>query len=100
MKNKVFNVWIKELASIVFTQALQALVLAVLMSVVVGLFLASKADGANTTNYAIGVYAIIAMMSLSKIELLVKRIKESSLESKPLTPLTEDILFSFRNNNV
>ena len=74
MKNKVFNVWIKELTSIVFTQALQALVLAVLMSVVVGLFLASKADGANTTNYAIGVYAIIAMMSLSKIELLVKRI--------------------------
>ena len=34
----------------------------------------------------------------SNIKYIYDKIKESSLESKPLMPLTEDILFSFRNN--
>ena len=70
MKNKVFNTWIRELATLVFTQAMQAFVLAIIMSVVVNLFVTSLEDNAE----ALGIYAIIAMASLSKIELLVKNI--------------------------
>lgn len=72
MKNKVFNIWIKELCSLVFVQSLQALLLTIAFSVIMRLWVGSKTSYA--ANQSMGVYAIIILWQLPKIELLVKKI--------------------------
>ena len=77
MKNKIFNVWIKELCSLVFVQSLQALLMAVMLAIIVKLYVDSgaKADEASDgITQALGVYAIFIMSIIPKIELLVKKI--------------------------
>ena len=75
MKKDVFSVWLKEFCSLVFTQTVQAFLLAIIMSVVIYM-----ANSDNQQQYAgdsvsaTSVIAIIALSSISKIELLVKKI--------------------------
>lgn len=75
MKKDVFSVWLKEFCSLVFTQTVQAFLLAIIMSVV--LYMAN--DGgeqqySGNSVSAVSIIAIIALSSISKIELLVKKI--------------------------
>ncbi len=72
MKKDVFSSWLKEFCSLVFTQTVQAFLLAIIMSVVI--YMASDSKNAGDKVSATSVIAIIAISSVSKIELLVKRI--------------------------
>ena len=70
MKNDVFNAWFKELCSLVFVQTFQAFLLAIVMSIIIKALSLSNSDSID----AIGLLAIIALFSFSKIELLIKNI--------------------------
>lgn len=74
MKKDIFTVWLKEFCSLVFTQAVQAFLLAAIMSVVIatssGNIPSNRGAGASAT----GIIAIIALTAVSKMELLVKKI--------------------------
>lgn len=70
MKNDVFTAWFKELCSLVFVQAFQAFLLSIIMSIIINALAVSSSDSID----AIGLLAIIALFSLSKIELLIKNI--------------------------
>lgn len=72
MKKGVFNVWLKELCSLVFTQTVQAFLLAIILSIVLSVF--SDGTQSEASISAAGVISIIALASISKIELLVKKI--------------------------
>lgn len=72
MKKGVFNIWLKELCSLVFTQTVQAFLLAIIMSIVLSVF--SDGEQTQASMSAAGVIAIIALASISKIELLIKKI--------------------------
>lgn len=74
MKKDVFTVWIKEFCALVFTQTVQAFLLAIIMSIVI-----STANGNSSSNLgadvsATGIIAIIALVSISRVEALVKKI--------------------------
>lgn len=74
MKKDIFSVWIKEFGSLVFTQSVQAFLLSIVMSIVL-----TTAEGGSTSTAGVdvsatGVIAIVALVSISKIELLVKKI--------------------------
>ena len=73
MKNNVFSTWFRELCTLIFVQTFQAFLLAIIMSLIVSLF-ANDAVSVNGGIDAIGLVAIIALYSLSKIELLIKNI--------------------------
>lgn len=75
MKKGIFSSWFREIATIIFTQAIQAFLLAVVMSIII------SALGKNTgqtdqdgQTAAAGLLAIIALSQFGKIELLVKNI--------------------------
>lgn len=74
MKKDVFGVWLRELSSLVLTQSVQAFLLAAVMSVIVSTATGSTAEDQNVAISATGVIAIIALTSISKIEILVKKI--------------------------
>lgn len=74
MKKDVFNVWFREFASLVFTQTVQAFLLAAVMSVIVSTASSASAQDQNVGISATGVIAIVALTSISKIERLVKKI--------------------------
>lgn len=91
MKKGIFNDWFRELATLIFTQTIQAFLLAIVMTIVISAMSSStttsngtnNTDGSsttetnqntNTTNYAAGLLAIIALSQFGKIELLVKNI--------------------------
>lgn len=72
MKKGVFGAWFKELATLIFTQTIQAFLLAIVMTIVI-----SALGGSGTTDtgsYAAGLLAIIALSQFNKIERLVKSI--------------------------
>ena len=71
MKKGVFNIWLKELCSLVFTQTVQAFLLAIIMSIVLAVYAEAGNDDSVS---AAGVIAIVALASISKIELLIKKI--------------------------
>ncbi len=74
MKKGIFGGWFKELASLIFTQTVQAFLLAIIMSIIVNA-LAGSSDGTNTGGtYGAGLLAIIALSQFGKIELLIKNI--------------------------
>ena len=71
MKKGIFGSWFKELATLIFTQTIQAFLLAVVMTIIISaLSTSNKAQG----TYAAGLLAIIALSQFGKIELLVKNI--------------------------
>ncbi|MBO5476523.1 MAG: hypothetical protein J6A15_02065 [Clostridia bacterium] len=72
MKNKVFGVWLRELCSLVFVQSIQALLFTIMLTLVVRLYI-DKNDSA-AAQQSMGVYAILVMTIIPKVELLVKRI--------------------------
>ena len=74
MKKDIFTVWLKEFCSLVFTQAVQAFVLAAIMSVVVATASGNLPANRGAAASATGIIAIIALTAVSKIELLVKKI--------------------------
>lgn len=74
MKKNIFPIWLKEFCSLVFTQAVQAFLLAVVMSVIIAMITEGSTAEAGTSVSATGVIAIVALTAISKIELLVKKI--------------------------
>ncbi len=71
MKKGIFGGWFKELASLIFTQTVQAFLLAIIMSIIVNALTANGGDGGT---YGAGLLAIIALSQFGKIELLIKNI--------------------------
>lgn len=71
MKKGVFGSWFKELASLIFTQTVQAFLLAIIMSIIVNALSSSSGNGGT---YGAGLLAIIALSQFGKIELLIKNI--------------------------
>ena len=74
MKKDVFMVWLKEFCSLIFTQTVQAFLLAIIMSVVVATATNDTIEEQDVAVSATGIIAIIALSSISKVELLVKKI--------------------------
>lgn len=78
MKKDVFNVWFRELCTLILTQTVQAFVLAIILSMMAHLLTSTTVDengnSLNTTLTSAGIICIIALFSLNKIELLVKKI--------------------------
>lgn len=74
MKKDVFMVWLKEFCSLIFTQTVQAFLLAIIMSVVVATATNDTIEEQDIAVSATGIIAIIALSSISKVELLVKKI--------------------------
>ena len=72
MGNSVFSRWFKEFATLVFTQTVQAFLLAIVMTIIVSCL--AEADGNGSSANAAGLLCIIALASFNKIELLVKQI--------------------------
>ncbi|MEG2646227.1 MAG: hypothetical protein RSA08_04285 [Clostridia bacterium] len=75
MKKDVFSTWLKEFASLVFLQTIQSIVFMIIIVIIV------KADNINDKNAvtveqtsALSVLMIVALASISKIELLVKKL--------------------------
>ena len=72
MLNGIFGKWLREFATLVLTQAVQAFLLAVVMTIIISCL--NNAGTDETGNQAAGLLAIIALASFGKIELLVKNI--------------------------
>lgn len=74
MLNGIFGKWLREFATLVFTQAVQAFLLAIVMTIIISCL--GNAGGSDTegSNQAAGLLAIIALASFGKIEMLVKNI--------------------------
>lgn len=73
MKKDSFSIWLKEFCSLVFIQTIQAFLLAIIMSVIVSTAEVAGTDPGDSVS-AVGIIAIIALTSISKIEGLVKKI--------------------------
>ncbi len=74
MLNGIFGKWLREFATLVLTQAVQAFLLAIVMTIVISCLGSSNSSDANTKNQAAGLLCIIALASFGKIEMLVKNI--------------------------
>lgn len=74
MKGNAFQQWLKEFCALVFTQSVQAFLLAIILSMVVLLLTSDSSTESVTTNQAAGVLAIIALASISKMEDLIKKL--------------------------
>lgn len=72
MKGNVFQQWLKEFCALVFTQAVQAFLLAVILILVVMAISESNTNGIGDKDPA-GLLAIIALTSISKMEALIKK---------------------------
>lgn len=70
MNKGIFSSWFREFATLVFTQTVQAFLLAIVMSIIVSCLSEANGNGIN----AAGLLAIIALSSFGKIEMLVKNI--------------------------
>ena len=74
MLNGIFGKWLREFATLVFTQAVQAFLLAIVMTIIISCLGNATGNDAEAGNQAAGLLAIIALASFGKIELLVKNI--------------------------
>lgn len=75
MKKGIFSSWFREIATIIFTQTIQAFLLAIVMSIIISAL--GKNTGAGDQDgqtAAAGLLAIIALSQFGKIELLIKNI--------------------------
>lgn len=73
MLNGIFGKWLREFATLVLTQTVQAFLLAIVMTIIISCLGNSTGD-AESGNQAAGLLAIIALASFGKIEMLVKNI--------------------------
>lgn len=75
MKGNVFSQWLKEFCALVFTQTVQAFLLAIILLIVI-ISISNGSNDANNYNNitAGGVLAIIALTSISKMESLIKKL--------------------------
>ena len=73
MRGNVFSTWFRELCTLIFVQTFQAFLLAIILSLIVSMF-SNDAVSVNGGIDAVGLISIIALYSLSKIELLIKNI--------------------------
>lgn len=74
MLNGIFGKWLREFATLVLTQTVQAFLLAIVMTIIISCLGSSNSSDANTKNQAAGLLCIIALASFGKIEMLVKNI--------------------------
>lgn len=74
MKKDVLSAWLRELCTIVFTQTLQAFLLAIMMSMVLKALALADLSKDSAALEASGLFCIVALLTFSKIELLVKNI--------------------------
>lgn len=75
MKGNVFGKWLQEFCSLVFVQTIQAFVLAMIMTIIISAMTGNGNEtGNNEMLMSTGVLAIIALASISKVELLIKKI--------------------------
>ncbi len=76
MKGGTFGTWFKELATLVFTQTVQAFLLAVVLSIVISAMSGGSSDEGSATKATMagGLLAIIALAQFNKLEMLVKSI--------------------------
>lgn len=76
MKGGIFGNWMKEIVSLIFTQTIQAFLLAIVLSIVVSAMGTSGSDGDASTKSSMagGLLAIIALSQFGKIEGMVKEI--------------------------
>lgn len=72
MLNGIFGKWLREFATLVLTQTVQAFLLAIVMTVIISCL--GNSGGSAEGNQAAGLLAIIALASFGKIEMLVKNI--------------------------
>ena len=72
-RTSVFTSWFKELFTLIFVQTFQAFLLAIIMTMIISLTVSDYLRDENGIS-AVGILAIFALLSLSKIELLVKNI--------------------------
>lgn len=72
-RTSVFSTWFKELFTLIFVQTFQAFLLAIIMTLIISLTVSDYLKDENGIS-AVGILAIFALLSLSKIELLVKNI--------------------------
>lgn len=75
MKKGIFSSWFREIATIIFTQTIQAFLLAIVMSIIISaLGSQSGSTDQSGSSAAAGLLAIIALSQFGKIELLIKNI--------------------------
>lgn len=75
MKKGIFSSWFREIATIIFTQTVQAFLLAVVMSIIISALGNNSSSGnQDGQTAAAGLLAIIALSQFGKIELLIKNI--------------------------
>lgn len=72
MKNKVFSVWLRELASLIFVQSMQAILIMMVYMILVTFY--SKINSDDYGKRAAGILCIIVLTMLPKLELLSKKI--------------------------
>lgn len=72
MKKGVFEMWVRELCSLVFIQSIQAFVFTIVIVLIVEVAQGGSLNAEDTS--AFGVIAIIGLASISKIEDLAKKI--------------------------
>lgn len=75
MKKGIFSTWFREIATIIFTQTIQAFLLAIVMSIIISAL--GKTTGTTDqsgSTAAAGLLAIIALSQFGKFEMLIKSI--------------------------
>ena len=73
MKGNVFSQWLKEFCALVFTQTVQAFLLAIVLTIVLMSVSMSNGYEKGIRNQAGGVLAIVALTSMSNIEKLIRK---------------------------
>lgn len=75
MKKGIFSTWFREIATIIFTQTIQAFLLAIVMSIIISALGKTTGSGdQNGSTAAAGLLAIIALSQFGKFEMLIKSI--------------------------
>lgn len=74
MKKGVFNAWFKEIVTLIFTQTVQAFLLAIVLTIIISALKNNSSSVGDGAGAAAGLLAIIALSQFSKLELLVKNI--------------------------
>ena len=74
MKKGIFNAWFKEVVTLIFTQTIQAFLLAVVLTIIISALKTNTQNVGDGAGAAAGLLAIIALSQFSKLELLVKNI--------------------------
>ena len=76
MKDNIFAHWLKELCSLVFLQAIQAFIFAIVMALIISVMTPDNVSAIERSDLvaSTGIIAVIALASISKLEDLIKKI--------------------------